>query len=120
MVVREKRILINCVSFGSVNCEKCRHLLEVVIAFLHVSVFYSSIVSTFVIEIKSYLSEQNKNLANIHLLALLYLHAQLQQCKKWGQIFMKFEALSVIKICVCVKILVNVKAYMYCMCTPCT
>jgi len=28
--------------------------------------------------------------------------------------------LSITTICVCVKILVNVKAYMYSMCTPCT
>jgi len=43
----------------------------------------------------------------------------MQQCKKWGQIFVKFKVLSVTTICVCVKILVNVKAYMYSVCTPC-
>lgn len=49
-------MLINCVSFDSVNSEKCGQLLEVVIAFIRVSIFYCGVVSTFVIEIKSYLS----------------------------------------------------------------
>jgi len=44
------------VSFDSINSEKCGQLLEVVMAFIRVSVFYCGVVSTFVIEIKSYLS----------------------------------------------------------------
>jgi hypothetical protein len=56
MVVRDKQMLISCVSFDSVNSEKCGQLLEIVIAFIHVSVVYCGVVSTFVIEIKSYLS----------------------------------------------------------------
>jgi hypothetical protein len=56
MVVKDKQTLINCVSFDSVNSEKCGQLLEVVIAFIRVSVFYCDVVSTFVIEIKRYLS----------------------------------------------------------------
>jgi len=44
------------VSFDSVNSEKCGQMLEVVIAFTRVSLFYCGVVSTFVIEIKSYLS----------------------------------------------------------------
>lgn len=54
--MRDKQMLISCVSFDSVNSEKCGQLLEIVIAFIHVSVFYCGVVSTFVIEIKSYLS----------------------------------------------------------------
>lgn len=49
-------MLINCVSFDNANSEKCGHLLEVVIVFIRVSVFYCGVISTFVIDIKSYLS----------------------------------------------------------------
>jgi len=49
-------MLINCLSFDSVNSEKCGQLLEVVIEFVCVWLFYCGVVGTFVIEIKSYLS----------------------------------------------------------------
>jgi hypothetical protein len=109
------------VSFDSVNSEKCGQLLEVVIAFIRVSIFYCGVVSTFVIEIKSYVSflvcPEQKFCKHTPISFALYAH--MQHCKKWEQIFVKFKLLSVTAVCVCVKILFNVKAYMYSMCTPC-